>query len=295
MKRLSKINKNKVLVSDGAWGTFLQTKGLEPGGCPELWNVTHRPQVLEIAQSYISAGADIILTNSFGGSTFKLDYYGLADRAVELNQTAAEISREAAGDDHLVLASMGPTGKILMMGEVAEEEMYESFKIQATALAKGGADALLVETMSAIDEATLAIKAGKENTGLDVICTFTFEQTVDGDYKTMMGVTPTHMAQAILEAGADMIGTNCGNGMARMVDIVKELKQAAPDVPVVVHANAGNPILKDGQTVFPETPTETASHVPALIRAGATVIGGCCGTTPEHIRAIAKVVNEYRA
>ena len=290
MTFLEKVKSSPVLVSDGAWGTFLHDKGLKPGECPELWNVKHPEAVYDIAKSYIDAGADMIETNSFGGSRFKLEHYGLAERAAELNEAAAALSSKAAGDDRFVLGSIGPTGKILMMGDVTEDELYDAFQEQAIALEKGGADAIVIETMSAIDEAVLAIRAAKEHTKLPVICTFTFEQTIEGDYKTMMGVSPESMAEAILEAGADIIGTNCGNGMARMIDIIKALHKVAPDTPLLVHANAGAPVVRDGKTVFPETPEDMAKLAPQLVDAGARIVGGCCGTTPAHISAIANAV-----
>jgi len=289
---MEKINSNHTLISDGAWGTFLHAKGLLPGECPELWNVTHPDDVYDIAKSYVDAGADMIETNSFGGSRFKLEHYDLADRATELNQKAAAISKKAAGNDRYVLGSIGPTGVILMMGEVTEEELYDAFKVQAVALDNGGADAIVVETMSALDEAELAIRACKENTNLPVVCTFTFEQTTDGDYKTMMGVSPDVMAVSVLGAGADVIGTNCGNGMEKMIDIIKIMRAAAPQTPLLVHANAGSPIVQDGATVFPETPEEMANLTPRLVAAGANIIGGCCGTTPAHITAIAHAAHQ---
>ncbi len=280
----------RTLISDGAWGTFLQQKGLQPGQCPELWCVERPDDVRDIAQSYFDAGSDMVETNSFGGSSLKLAEFGLQDRAAELNEAAAAISRQAAGDERWVIASMGPTGKMLMMGDVSEDEMYQSFAEQAKALEKGGADGLCIETMSAIDEATIAVKAAKEATNCTIICTFTFERTKQGDYKTMMGVDPAAYAAAITQAGADIIGTNCGNGFSRMIDIVKQLRENAPDTPILVHANAGLPVNKDGQDVFPDSPEDMAALAPDLAQAGANIIGGCCGTTPDHIRAIKNAV-----
>lgn len=289
MKRtLSELIKNQVLVSDGAWGTFLQQKGLRPGECPELWNVTHRADVLAIARSYVEAGADLIETNSFGGSRFKLEKYGLGDRVMELNRAAAAISREAAGDRVLVLGSVGPTGKMLIMEEVTAEEMYDAFREQALALEAGGADAIIVETMTDLEEAVLAVRAARENTGLEVICTMTFDRLVTADFRTMMGISPAEMVQPLLDAGASILGTNCGNGMAGMIPVVEEIRRTHPTVPILVHANAGMPAYREGHTVFPESPEEMASHVKALYQAGACIIGGCCGTTPQHIVAIKK-------
>jgi 5-methyltetrahydrofolate--homocysteine methyltransferase len=284
------VNSGRVLVSDGAWGTFLHQKGLQTGTCPEQWCVDHPEEVGDIASSYIEAGSDMVETNSFGGSALKLEHYGLSDRAAEFNEAAARISSIAAGGDKWVIASIGPTGKMLLTGDVTPEELYDGFKEQAVALAKGGADAICIETMSDIDEAVQAVKAARENTDLEVICTFTFERTIQGDYRTMMGVSPVEAARAAMEAGADIIGTNCGNGFERMIDIVKEIRTVSPDIPVLVHANAGLPKNIDGVDVFPDTPEQMASLVPDLVNAGANIIGGCCGTTPDHIRAIKQAV-----
>jgi len=292
MKKITeKLKDKKILVSDGAWGTFLFQKGLEAGECPESWNLTHPDKVLDIPRQYIQAGADMVLTNSFGASPFKLQHYGLQDKVFEINKAAAEISRQAAGPDHFVLGSIGPTGVILMMGEVTEQQLYDGFKQQAKALEAGGADAACIETMSALDEAETAIKAVKENTDLEVICTFTFEKTVNNDYRTMMGVSPEDMLTMLHENNVDIIGTNCGNGFQRMVDIAKEIRSIDLSIPVLVHANAGKPVVRDGETVFPETPQEMAAYVPAIIDAGVNIIGGCCGTTPEHIRHIKGAVS----
>lgn len=287
---LSEIKKGKVLVSDGAWGTMLIEKGLKTSECPELWNLTRRNDVLSIAKSYINAGADIILTNSFGGSPYKLAHYNLSDKTYEINYEAAKISREAAGNNKFVLGSIGPTGSILMMGEVSEKEIYDGFSIQAEALMKGGVDAICVETMSAIDEALLAIKAAKEITDLEIICTFTFEKTMQNEYRTMMGVSPSEMVESVKNAGASIIGTNCGNGFDGMIEIVKEIRKIDPSIPILVHANAGKPIIQNGKTIFPETPIMMAAKVSKLINCGANIIGGCCGTTPDHIKLIAEKI-----
>jgi 5-methyltetrahydrofolate--homocysteine methyltransferase len=287
---LAALKSKNILISDGAWGTFLHQRGLQPGECPELWNITHRDDVFAIAKSYIDAGADIILTNSFGGSPSKLEHYGLQDRAAELNKAAAVISREAAGVDHLVLGSIGPTGVMLMMGEVSEETLYDGFCVQAEALKRGGVDAICIETMSALDEACLAIRAVRKSTGLEVVCTFTFEKTVSGKYRTMMGVSPAEMVQAVKEAGAAIIGTNCGNGFDQMIDIVHEIRSIDSVTPILVHANAGKPIFQDDKTVFPETPEMMAAKVMDMIKSGANIIGGCCGTTPTHIQKLVDAV-----
>jgi 5-methyltetrahydrofolate--homocysteine methyltransferase len=264
--------------------------GLEVGECPEAWCLTHRDAVFSIAKAYADAGADLIKTNSFGSSRIKLGYYGLADDTVRINKAAAEISRQAAGPDRHVIASVGSTGIILMMGEVSEDEVFNAFREQICALEQGGADAVCIETMSAIDEALLAVRAARHHTSLEVICTFTFEKTQQGEYRTMMGVSPADMAVALTAAGADIIGANCGNGIAGMVEIVREIRAADQQIPILVHANAGLPIVQGDRTMFPETPEQMAAAVPDLIRAGANIIGGCCGTTPLHVAAMKRAI-----
>ena len=289
-KIIQEIQKGRILVSDGAWGTFLQKKGLSPGECPEEWNITRPDDVFDIAQSYIQAGADMIETNSFGGNWYKLKGYGLENQVFELNKAAAEISRKAAGPDRFVLGSVGPTGKLLMMEEVTEDELYEAFKDQSQALEAGGANAIVIETMTDLEEARIAVKAAKENTACEVICTMTFDKILSGEFRTMMGISPGEMTETLVEAGASVIGANCGNGIADMIGIVKEIRQVNATIPILIHANAGMPQYCDGETTFPESPADMAGRVKEIIEAGANIIGGCCGTTPDHIREVHHVV-----
>ena len=286
---LERLAAGEILISDGAMGTFLQAKGLQPGECPEAWCVSHPDAVKSIAEAYVAAGSDIVETDSFGGSSYKLNEFGLADKVSEYNKAAAKLAKEAIGSNGYVAASVGPTGQIVVDegGMVTEEELYNSFKEQVIALAEGGADALCIETMSSLAESVQAIKAAKDNTKLPIICTFSFEPGARG-FRTMMGVTPEAAAEAAVEAGADIVGANCGNGIANMIEITKQMKAAAPATPILIHANAGMPVFENGTTVFKETPEDMAARVKELIDAGANIIGGCCGTTPAHIAAMGK-------
>lgn len=293
MTLLEKIKSNKVLLSDGAWGTILQSRGLQPGECPELWNITHRKDVLDIAFSYLNAGSDIIETNSFGGSSLKLSQYGLTDRASEINEMAAAISREAAGSERHVGGSIGPSGKLILMGDITENELYDSFAEQSAALERGGADLIIIETMTALDEASLAVRAARENTRCVVAVTMTFSRTPSGEYRTMMGASVGDMVTMMKIEGAHILGSNCGNGIADMVGITEAIRAMDPDIPILIQANAGSPEFIEGKTLFRESPELMASFVPALITAGANIIGGCCGTTPDHIREIAKALIKY--
>lgn len=272
------------IVTDGAWGTQLQARGLPVGVCPDGWNLTQPGKVEEVAAAYVAAGSRVILTNTFGANRIRLAEFELADLTVKINQEGAAISKKAAGKQTLVFASIGPTGKMLVAGDVTTDELRAAFTEQAQALKAGGADALVIETMAELEEAQIALDAAK-TTGLPVVVSMTF----DTGGRTMMGVTPDQAARHFTTAGADVIGSNCGNGIAAFIPICKELR-AATSLPIWIKANAGQPEYVDGKIVYRITPKEFAAYVPAVRAAGANFIGGCCGTSPEHLRAVAKIL-----
>ena len=286
---LDRLRREGPLVSDGATGTFLQQHGLEPGGCPEEFNASHPEVVKEMARAYFEAGSDLVLTNSFGGSVFMQKKYGYEGRVFEFNKLAAQHARSQAPDGCYVMGSVGPTGEFLEpLGPVSESEMYEAFVQQIEALAEGGADGVVVETMTAIEEATLAIRAALENTDLLVMATMVFDKGPRGFF-TMMGVTPERAARELREAGAHVVGTNCGNGIDNMVEVAKTMRQET-DGYLLVHSNAGIPAMKAGQIIYPESPEYMAERFKQLADIGVDIIGGCCGTGPEHIRALAQAL-----
>jgi len=286
---LERLARGDVLISDGATGTYLQSAGLEPGGCPEELNATEPEVVRGMAARYFAAGSDMVLTNSFGGTMFMLKKYGHDGRIAEFNRLAAQHARSQAPPGRYVIGSVGPTGEFLEpLGEVKRSEMLDSFVEQITALEEGGADGVVIETMTALEEASLAIKVAKENTGLTVFATMTFDQGPRG-YFTMMGVTPERAAKEMQDAGADVVGSNCGNGIEGMVEIGRQMR-AATDAPILIHSNAGIPAIRKGQIVYPETPQFMAEHYATLVDFGINILGGCCGTTPAHVEALAESV-----
>ena len=287
---LDRLAKRKVLVSDGAWGTMLHAKGLGPGDCPEEWNVSHAEDVQSVASAYAQVGSDLILTNTFGGSRIKLAKMGLGDQVAELNEAGARNSLIAA-PDAVIAGSVGPSGEFIEpLSEITAEEMESVFSEQIAAILKAGVKVICVETMTAVEEAACAIRAAKKlDPSTDVICTMTFDETPKG-FRTMMGVSPEQAAVKLSEAGADVVGSNCGNGIKAMVEVTREFRRHT-DKPILIHANAGIPELIDGKTVFRESPTDMAAQIGALTEAGANIVGGCCGTTPEHIAAMRAVVD----
>ncbi len=291
--------KEGILIADGAMGTMLQSKGLGRGECPEEWNVSHREEVKAIHEAYLRAGCNLILTNTFGGNGFKLKKFSLEDRSDELNLTGARIAREAIEQVPLsntyaqslfVLGDVGPTGEFMEpVGSVKAGDFYQAFKEQTLALVEGGANAIIVETMSSLEECQTAVRAAKENTNLLVIASMSFDPGKKG-FRTMMGVDIPTMVKGLSESGADVIGTNCGGiGLEEMAEIIKEMRTLT-DKPLIAQPNAGKPALVDGKTVYNESPEVMATQVEELIKAGANIIGGCCGTTPEHMSKIVKAI-----
>jgi 5-methyltetrahydrofolate--homocysteine methyltransferase len=282
---LAELIKEVPVVIDGAWGTQLQARGLPSGETPDGWNLTHADLVEEIPRAYVDAGSRVVLTNTFRGNRLALDSAGLADRASELNREAAAISKRAAGERAAVFGSIGPSGKMLCMGEVSADELRDVFLQQASALAAGGADGLVIETMADLDEARLAVEAAK-STGLPVVACMCFDSGADND-RTMMGITPEQAAEQLQAAGADVIGANCGQGIDGYISIAKRFA-AATDLPIWIKANAGIPKLVDGEVAYETTAEQFASRAVELRDAGVSFIGGCCGTGPDFIRALNK-------
>jgi 5-methyltetrahydrofolate--homocysteine methyltransferase len=271
------------VVTDGAWGTQLQSRGLPLGACPDEWNLSHPDAVESVARAYVEAGSAIILTNTFGANHVRLREFSLHEKAANINRAGVKISKRAANGKALVFASIGPSGQLLAMGDVSESELEEAFCEQAEALAAGGADALVIETMSDLEEVALALRAAR-NTGLPVVACMTYDSGADGD-RTMMGTTPEEATATLMKLGGDVIGANCGNGIEKFIPICQRLR-AATALPLWIKANAGLPEMESGQAVYRMTPGDFAAHGPALVQAGATFVGGCCGTSPEHIRAL---------
>lgn len=292
MDLLELLKDRDLLVSDGAWGTELAKKGYSEG-CPELLNIEHPDVIREVALSYVEAGSDMILTNTFGGNPFKLTKYGLEDRLDEFHRAAVAISREAADGRALVVGSMGPTGEFMApLGLVTEDEMTEAFARQVRPMAAEGIDVILCETMTDLSEITCALRAAKENADVPVICSMTFDKGLRG-YATMMGVTPADAAKALEEAGADAVGSNCGSGIDNIIEVAA-LMHPATSLPLWFKPNAGLPELIEGKTVYRESPEDMAAKIPALVAAGASIVGGCCGSTPAHIAAIHAAVDGLR-
>jgi 5-methyltetrahydrofolate--homocysteine methyltransferase len=281
MNQLREWLKNGLLITDGAWGTELQARGLPSGVTPDSWNLTQPDRVESVARAYAEAGSQVVLTNTFRANAVAMHGSSEADLDA-INRAGVALSRRAAGQA-LVFASIGPTGKILLSGEISAEQASAAFAAQAASLAAAGADALLIETMSDMEEARLAVTAAK-STGLPVLASFAFDSGKNKD-RTMMGATPEAVAAAMVETGADAVGANCGVGVEQAVPICRRLR-AACDLPLWIKPNAGLPTI-EGRSLRYNTSAEFfASHYAALRDAGAAFLGGCCGSTPDFIRSL---------
>jgi len=288
---LSRLQSGDIIVGDGAWGTMLMARGLKPGQAPEVFNLTE-PEVLEeIARLYLDAGAEIITTNTFGGSPVRLRQSGLDQETEALNRAAVDAVRRVAGDRAYVSASVGPCGHMLKpYGEADPAEIGAGFERQIRALASAGIDLICIETMTDLTEAILAVRAARATAPqVPVMATMTFEPSRRGFF-TVMGNSVGQAAQGLLEAGADIVGSNCGNGIQIMVEIARELR-ARTDHLLAIQSNAGLPEHRAGEIVYPDTPGFMAEQAAVLADLGVAIIGGCCGTTPAHIRAIRQAVD----
>jgi 5-methyltetrahydrofolate--homocysteine methyltransferase len=287
---LSRLSSGEVLVGDGAWGTQLMARGLKPGQSPESLNLKSPRILAEIAELYIQAGADLLTTNTFGGTPLRLQAHGLDGQTEEINRAAVEAVKAAAWGKAFVSGSVGPCGRLLEpYGDTTPDVVAESFTRQIGALIAAGADLICVETMIDLREAELAVRAARElSADVPIIATMTFDPTPKGLY-TSMGVTVEQACSVLVASGADIVGSNCGHGIETMIEVAREF-MAHAQVPVAIQSNAGMPEHVGGELVYPETPEFMASRVSELVDLGVSVIGGCCGTGPEHIRAIRAAV-----
>lgn len=288
---LDRLLSGRTVVADGAWGTQLMERGLSAGECPESFNLDRPEALAEIAERYLDAGAEILTTNTFGGSPLRLRDHGLERETERVNRLAVEALRAVAGERAYVSGSVGPTGKLLEpYGDTSRDAIYSAFARQIDSLASAGADLICVETMIDLGEATAAIRAAKNVAPeLPVLASMTFDPTPRGFF-TVMGVDIPTAVAGLLHEGADVVGSNCGHGSETMVEVARGFTQCT-DWPVIIQSNAGLPENRAGQVVYSETPEIMARRVEQLVELGVAIVGGCCGTTPEHIRAFRRCVN----
>ncbi len=280
-----------VTVADGGWSTQLQMRGLPLDVMAETGNLTHPALVIDLARAYLATGARFITTNTFAANRLTLEKRRVKHGVAELNRRGAELAREAIADrDALVAGSIGPSGKILAVREATPAQLTSVFEEQARALAEGGADVLVLETFSELAEILLAVKIAKDAAGLPVIASMSFDSGPQRT-RTMMGARAEECAAALEDAGADVVGCNCGAGAGTILPAVVALR-GATKLPLWVKPNAGMPELEGEKVVYKQTPEEFAGHFPPLLDAGATIVGGCCGTGPAHIRRLATLVEK---
>jgi 5-methyltetrahydrofolate--homocysteine methyltransferase len=298
-KTLLEVIKTRPLLGDGAMGTQLMFAGLEQGNCGEAWNLSHPDRVLAIQRRYAEAGSDCIITNTFGGSRIMLNRHGEADRVTDINAAAVAITREAfGGREGYVLGDIGPFGGLMEpYGDFTEAQVREAFTEQAKALVDAGADAIIIETQTSLEELDIAITAAKEAGAPCVIGSMAYDVTLDGStFRTMMGIDPERAAEFMQERGADIVALNCGTrmDMERAREAVERYRRAT-DLPVMAQPNAGQPKLVNMKVIYDETPDQMVTGVEPLLDAGANIIGACCGSTPDHIRAFRQAIDRYLA
>jgi len=293
MQTLSQfIASGKVLLLDGATGSRLIASGLQPGYCPELWNIEQPDKVKNVSRDYFEAGSDAVLTNTFGGSLLKLRDYGLEGRVKELNAAAAELALSVKPAGRFVLASMGPCGKFMEpFGEVTRDQMTRSFAAQVKSLAGTGIDGFMLETFSALDELLCAIQAIRENSSLPFFASMTFEYSSMG-FNTIMGISLAEAAEELTRAGALAVGSNCGNGLEKMIQVGKEIRSLNKDLHILIKSNAGEPVYTDECTIYPEDSGSLETHADELISFRPSVLGGCCGTDPEYISCLRRLIDQ---
>jgi 5-methyltetrahydrofolate--homocysteine methyltransferase len=289
--------KERPLLGDGAMGTQLMIAGLEQGNCGEAWNLTHPERVLAIQRRYVEAGSDCLITNTFGGSRIMLNRHSVADHVVEVNRAGVEIARQAFGDKKgYVLGDIGPFGGLLEpFGDFTESQVRGAFEEQAAALVEAGADAIIIETQTSLEELLIGIQACQAAGAKCIIGSMAYDVTLDGStFRTMMGIEPERAAEFMEEHGAHIVALNCGTGMEmeRARDAVERYKKVT-SLPVMVQPNAGKPQLINMKVVYDETPEQMVKGLIPLLEAGANIVGSCCGSTPEHIRAFKKVMDEF--
>ena len=288
---LTELMAHAPVVIDGALGTQLMARGLLSGECPDSWNLSRPAEVEAVARGYVEAGSDIILTNTFRANRVALQNHALTDKLEEINLAGVQIARRASSQCAYVFGSIGPSGKMLLTGEVSERVLKEAFAEQVQILALAGVDGFAIETMTDLEEAKLAVAAAKQ-IGLPIVASMVFDSGRDKD-RTMMGVPPEQAAEELTAAGADVIGANCGLGIAGYIPVCQRL-HAATDRPIWIKPNAGLPEIVEGKVVYRTTPAAFAAFLPALIQAGASFIGGCCGTGAEFIWAIVETLRRWR-
>lgn len=287
---LERVRTGETLIGDGAWGTMLMARGLGPGVPPETFNLVRQDVLEDIARQYVDAGAEIVTTNTFGASPLRLRQHGLEDSTEVINRNAVEALRRAIDARAYIAGNIGPCGHVLKpYGDTDPAMVAASYERQARALAAARVDLFCIETMTDVAEATLAIRAARAvAAGIPVVATMTFDRTARGFF-TVMGVSVAQAARELVKAGADVVGSNCGNGIDVMVEIAREFRAQTP-WPLAIQSNAGLPERRGGELVYAEDPDYTAIRAATLAGLGVSVIGGCCGTTPAHIRAIRQAV-----